>query len=86
MLALESRWPNSGSLGGAGRDWGSLGLTPGKELLGLQVLRHQTGAMPGFLTMLLREIVVRFASRLFLGHPGRERPGLARQAARGGVG
>jgi uncharacterized RDD family membrane protein YckC len=43
------------------------GLTPGKKLLGLQVLNQQTGAIPGFGTMFLREIVGRFLSGLFLG-------------------
>jgi len=43
------------------------GLTPGKKLLGLQVVNHQTGAIPGFGTMFLREIVGRFLSGLFLG-------------------
>ena len=43
------------------------GLTPGKKLLGLQVVQHQSGNTPGFATMFLREIVGRFLSGLFLG-------------------
>jgi len=43
------------------------GLTPGKKLLGLQVVHHQTGEIPGFITMFLREIVGRFLSGLFFG-------------------
>ncbi|QXD17134.1 RDD family protein [Rhodocaloribacter litoris] len=43
------------------------GLTPGKKLLGLQVVREETGEIPGFGTMLLREVVGRFLSGLFLG-------------------
>lgn len=43
------------------------GLTPGKKLLGLQVVNHQTGSVPGFGTMFLREIVGRILSGLFLG-------------------
>lgn len=43
------------------------GVTPGKKLLGLQVVNHQTGDIPGFRTMFLREIVGRFLSGLFLG-------------------
>ena len=43
------------------------GQTPGKKLLGLRVVNYQTGAMPGFARMFLREIVGRFLSGLFLG-------------------
>lgn len=43
------------------------GQTPGKKLLGLQVVDHQTGAIPGFGKMFLREIVGRVLSGLFLG-------------------
>jgi len=43
------------------------GLTPGKKLLGLQVVNHQTGAIPGFWRMVLREIVGRSLSGLFFG-------------------
>ena len=43
------------------------GLTPGKKLLGLQVVRAQTGDNPGFGTMFVREIFGRFISGLFLG-------------------
>jgi uncharacterized RDD family membrane protein YckC len=42
------------------------GLTPGKKLLGLQVVNCQTGAIPGFGKMFLREIIGRFLSGLFL--------------------
>ncbi len=40
------------------------GVTPGKKLMGLQVVNHQTGAIPGFGTMFVREIVGRFISGL----------------------
>jgi uncharacterized RDD family membrane protein YckC len=43
------------------------GQTPGKMLLGLQVVHYQTGRIPGFGRMLLREIVGRFLSGLFFG-------------------
>ena len=43
------------------------GLTPGKKLLGLQVVDHQTGGYPGFGKMFLREFVGRILSGLFLG-------------------
>jgi uncharacterized RDD family membrane protein YckC len=36
-------------------------------LLGLQVVDQQTGAIPGFGKMFLREVVGRFLSGLFLG-------------------
>ena len=43
------------------------GLTPGKKLLGLQVVDHQTGTVPGFGKMFVREIVGRSISGLFGG-------------------
>lgn len=43
------------------------GQTPGKLLLGLQVVDAQTGQIPGFGRMLLREVVGRFVSGLFFG-------------------
>ena len=43
------------------------GLTPGKKLLGLQVLRAQTGAIPGFGMMFVRETFGRFLSGLAFG-------------------
>ena len=43
------------------------GLTPGKKVMGLQVVDHQTGTIPGFGKMFVREIVGRFISGLFLG-------------------
>jgi uncharacterized RDD family membrane protein YckC len=43
------------------------GLTPGKKLLGLQVVNSQTGQIPGFGKMFLREIIGRILSGLFLG-------------------
>src|SRR5438128_11905884 len=43
------------------------GLTPGKKLMGLQVVDHQTGAIPGFGKMFVREIVGRFISAFFSG-------------------
>jgi len=43
------------------------GLTPGKKLLGLQVVNAQTGQVPGFAKMFVREIVGRFVSALFFG-------------------
>ncbi len=42
------------------------GLTPGKKLLGLRVIDHQTGAVPGFGRMFIREIPGRILSGLFL--------------------
>lgn len=42
------------------------GLTPGKKLLGLQVVNHQTGEIPGFGKMFIREVIGRFISGLFL--------------------
>jgi len=41
------------------------GLTPGKMLLGLQVVDQRTGATPGFGKMFLREIIGRILSALF---------------------
>jgi uncharacterized RDD family membrane protein YckC len=38
------------------------GLTPGKKLMGLQVVDYQTGTIPGFGKMFVREIVGRFIS------------------------
>jgi uncharacterized RDD family membrane protein YckC len=43
------------------------GLTPGKKLMGLQVVDQQTGQIPGFGKMFVREIVGRFISGLFFG-------------------
>lgn len=43
------------------------GQTPGKRLLGLQVVHQQTGAIPGFGKMFVREIIGRFISGLFFG-------------------
>jgi len=43
------------------------GLTPGKKVMGLQVVDHQTGTIPGFGKMFVREIVGRFISGLFFG-------------------
>ena len=43
------------------------GRTPGKLLLGLQVLDAQTGRLPGFGKMFVREIIGRFISGLFFG-------------------
>jgi len=43
------------------------GQTPGKKLMGLQVVNNQTGQIPGFGKMFLREIVGRFLSGLFFG-------------------
>jgi uncharacterized RDD family membrane protein YckC len=43
------------------------GLTPGKKLMGLQVIDQQTGQIPGFGTMFIREIVGRFISGLIFG-------------------
>ena len=43
------------------------GLTPGKKLLGLQVVDYHTGSIPGFGKMFLREFVGRFISGLFSG-------------------
>ncbi|MCC6930173.1 MAG: RDD family protein [Gemmatimonadaceae bacterium] len=43
------------------------GLTPGKRILGLRVVRPDSGEIPGFGTMFVREFVGRFVSGLFLG-------------------
>lgn len=43
------------------------GRTPGKFLLGLQVVSHRNGENPGFWKMLVREIFGKFISFLFLG-------------------
>ncbi len=43
------------------------GLTPGKRMLGLRVVRPDSGEIPGFGAMFVREIVGRFVSGLFLG-------------------
>ena len=43
------------------------GQTPGKKILGLQVVKQQTGEIPGFATMFVREVVGRIVSGLFLG-------------------
>ena len=65
------------------------GLTPGKKLLGLQVVDQQTGAIPGFGKMFLREIVGRFVSgsSSVLGISGPSstrtpRPGMTRSPGR----
>lgn len=43
------------------------GTTPGKLLMGLQVVRTTSGSIPGFGVMFVREVVGRFVSGLFLG-------------------
>ena len=43
------------------------GQTPGKKLLSVQVVRHQTGTIPGFGKMFVREVFGKFISGLFLG-------------------
>lgn len=43
------------------------GLTPGKQLLHLQVVDQKTGRIPGFGTMFVREVVGRFISALVFG-------------------
>ncbi len=43
------------------------GVTPGKYLMGLRVINHQTGNIPGLWTMILREIIGRILSGLFFG-------------------
>lgn len=45
----------------------SEGKTSGELLLGLQVVGHIRGKMPGFARMLVREIVGKFLSGLFFG-------------------
>lgn len=50
--------------------WFSLfrrGQTPGKKMLSVQVVRHQTGAVPGFGKMFVREVFGKFISALFFG-------------------
>lgn len=43
------------------------GMTPGKYLLGEQVVEKLTGRNPGFVRMLIRETVGKFVSGLFFG-------------------
>ncbi len=43
------------------------GLSPGKKLLGLQVVDQQTGGIPGFGKMFVREVVGRFLSGIVFG-------------------
>jgi uncharacterized RDD family membrane protein YckC len=43
------------------------GLTPGKKMMGLQVVQQSTGRIPGFGKMFLREVIGRILSGLFLG-------------------
>lgn len=43
------------------------GRTPGKRLLGLQVVQQQNGEIPGFGKMFIREVVGRFVSGVVLG-------------------
>lgn len=43
------------------------GLTPGKLLVGEQVVNQLNGNLPGFGRMLLREVIGKFTSGLFLG-------------------
>lgn len=43
------------------------GMTPGKLLLGLQVVDQRNGEIPGFWKMVLRELFGRFLSGLFFG-------------------
>ncbi|MFH1701251.1 MAG: RDD family protein [Candidatus Zixiibacteriota bacterium] len=43
------------------------GMTPGKKVMGLRVIRQETGNIPGFGLMLLREFIGRPLSGLFLG-------------------
>ncbi len=45
----------------------SRGMTPGKWVLNERVITKQTGAQPGLGVMLLREIIGKFVSGLFLG-------------------
>ncbi|MBI5184053.1 MAG: RDD family protein [Nitrospinae bacterium] len=45
----------------------SKGMTPGKWLLGEQVVEKLSGNYPGFWRMILREIIGKFVSGLFLG-------------------
>jgi uncharacterized RDD family membrane protein YckC len=43
------------------------GMTPGKWLLGLQVIEKHSGEYPGLLRMIIRETFGKFLSGLFLG-------------------
>ena len=43
------------------------GLTPGKQLLRLQVVDQKTGRIPGFGKMFVREVVGRFVSAMVFG-------------------
>lgn len=43
------------------------GQTPGKKLLNVQAVHSQTGTIPGFGKMFIREVVGKFISGLFLG-------------------
>lgn len=43
------------------------GRTPGKLLLGLQVVDHRNGEIPGFARMFVRELFGKFISGLFSG-------------------
>lgn len=43
------------------------GQTPGKKMLSVQVVRHQTGSIPGFGKMFVREVIGKSISVLFLG-------------------
>ena len=43
------------------------GMTPGKRLMGLQVVNQFTGTKPGFAKMFVREVFGRMLSGLFLG-------------------
>ncbi|MHB1298930.1 MAG: RDD family protein [Gemmatimonadaceae bacterium] len=43
------------------------GLTPGKKVMGLRVVDSQSGQIPGFGKMFIREIVGRFLSGLIFG-------------------
>ena len=45
----------------------SQGFTPGKWLLGLQVVDCHRGEPPGFFTMFMREIFGKYVSGMFLG-------------------
>ncbi len=45
----------------------SKGVTPGKMLLDLRVVNQQTGQVPGFGRMFIRELIGRFLSGIFFG-------------------
>jgi uncharacterized RDD family membrane protein YckC len=45
----------------------SKGMTPGKWLLGEHVVEKLSGKYPGFWTMILREVIGKFVSGIFLG-------------------